>query len=238
MNGKYTIEVINEEKAILTLIDVNGQKQSKIVTTAAASAALAGPLLEAKDTGLLPPGILRIWETPKTKTYLIYQPPKPGSILYEGHDPINVRLPGIVMKVVASSTGQCIRSACEIFICNGDNLRPDTKLWRLRMNNYSGGYGICWGQNERLVNDILASENLFDIQGLPSVFFSSTFNRDLEYDYEFRNSFLERMVSPYRNSNRTLRYFYTKHEKNEPFLMEEEIQSSYTCLLSGILGSE
>ena len=112
LNGKYTIEVINEDKAILTLIDVNGQKQSKIVTTAAASAALAGPLLEAKDTGLLPPGILRIWETPKTKTYLIYQPPKPGSILYEGHDPIDVRLPGIVMKVTTRSEERRVGKEC------------------------------------------------------------------------------------------------------------------------------
>lgn len=238
MNGKYIIEVINEDKAILTLINQNGQKQSKIVTTAAASAALAGPLLEAKDTGLIPPGILRIWETPKTKTYLIYQPPKPGVIVYEGEDPINVRLPGIVMKVVTTPTGQFIKNSSEIFICNGDNMQPNTKLWRLRMNNYSSGYGICWGQNERLINDILASGNLFDIQALPGIFFSSTFNRDLDHDYEYTNSFLERMVSPYRGSNRTLRYFYTKHEKNEPFFMEEEIRSPYTCLLSGILGSE
>ena len=106
------------------------------------------------------------------------------------------------------------------------------------MNNYGSSYGICWGQNETLANDILKSGNLFDIAQLPALFFGSTFNSDLNDSYDFVSRALDAMSgirTPIPNMNYTARYFHMKHEKNEDFNIADEITNSSSIKLAGIV---
>lgn len=237
MQGKINIEVLSQEKVIIHVTDTEGRRTSKMVTARAAAAALAGPNLEEKDSGLIPPEILRTWENSEYKGYLVYQAPRNFVLNYEEKGSFPVKLPGIVMKIVANRHG-CVRQKSSIFICDGENIRPDTKLWHLRMNNYSSSYGICWGQNETLANDILKSGNLFDIAQLPALFFGSTFNSDLNDSYDFVSRAVDAMSgirTPILNMNYTARYFHMKHEKNEDFNIADEITNSSSIKLAGIV---
>lgn len=238
MQGKINIEVLSQDKAIIHVQDLQGKCTSKMVTTKAAAAALAGPNGEAKDSGLIPQNILRIWENSQYKGYLIYQPSRMFGIKYEGRSLRQVKLPGIVMKAVVNSRGQFIGDRSSIFICNGDEIKPDTKLWHLRMNNYSSGYGICWGDNKNIVNSILASGNLFDIEQLPQLFFGSTFNSDLDNTYIFDNSMLRRInenPSIPNHRNLTVQFFTLKGLENEDYNLESELMTEYDAVLSGIM---
>lgn len=237
MQGKINIEVLNKDKAVIHIQDLQGKCTSKMVTTKAAAAALAGPNGENKDSGLIPQNILRIWENSEYKGFLIYQPSRMFTIKYSSLPDVAVKLPGIVMKAVVNSRGNFIREKSSIFICNGDEIKPDTKLWYLRMNNYSASYGICWGENERTVNSILKSGNLFDIEQLPQLFFGSTFNSDLDNTYSFRNSTAEEISSKVngRFRNLTCKFFAMKAVGNEDYNLERELMHDYDAILSGIM---
>ena len=237
MQGKINIEVLNKDKAVIHIQDLQGKCTSKMVTTKAAAAALAGPNGENKDSGLIPQNILRIWENSEYKGFLIYQPSRMFRIKYQNYSDVEVKLPGIVMKAVVNSRGHFIREKSSIFICNGDEIKPNTKLWYLKMNNYSASYGICWGENERLVDSILKSGNLFDIEQLPQLFFGSTFNSDLDDTYLFRDSTLQEINSKVtaRIRNLTCKFFAMKAVNNEDYNLERELARNHDTTLSDIM---
>lgn len=238
MQGKISIEVLNKDKVILHVADIQGRRTSKMVTAKAAAAALVGPNGESKDSGLIPQNILRIWDSPEYKGYLIYQPSRAFEIQYRDDQAYQIKLPGIVMKAVANTSGIFLRQKSSIFICDGDRINPDTKLWDLKMNNYEFSYGVCWGRNEDTVNAIMKEGNLFDIEQLPQLFFGSVFNRDLDYEYNFTDELYEKIRPSACNcdhGNSTVRYFAMKHNTGEDFDLSSEILNPHRCLLGGIM---
>lgn len=238
MQGKMNIEVLSEDKVVIHVTDNEGRRESKIVTGKAAAAALAGPNRETKDSGLIPQNILRIWETPEHNGYLVYQPARMFSIQYVGGNTYNVKLPGIVMKAVSNKAGHFLRSKSSIFICNGNEVNPDTKLWTLRLNNYSPSYGVCWGRNEDMVDSIMKSGNLFDIEQLPQIFFGSIFNNDLRDEYHVKSTVSSRFNKIEDRSSTdhdTLLYFMLKAVEDEAFVLENEISNPHYCLLGGVV---
>ncbi len=238
MQGKINIEVLNKDKVVLHVTDTQGRRTSKMVTAKAAAAALAGPNGENKDSGLIPQNILRIWENSEYKGYLIYQPSRAFQVQYRGGQTYQVKLPGIVMKAVANTNGNFLREKSSIFICDGHEILPDTKLWDFKMNNYNPSYGVCWGRNEDTINEIMKEGNLFHIEQLPQMFFGSVFNSDLDNQYHFSDDVWAK-IRPSASScpaeNSTVRYFAMKYEKDEDFDLSSEILDPYRCLVGGVM---
>lgn len=238
MQGKINIEVLNKDKVVLHVTDTQGRRISKMVTAKAAAAALAGPNGENKDSGLIPQNILRIWENSQYKGYLIYQRSRAFQVQYRGGEPYQVKLPGIVMKAVASANGNFLREKSSIFICDGNEINPSTKLWDLKMNNYNPSYGVCWGQNEDSVNEIMKRGDLFDIEQLPQIFFGSIFNADLHSQYHFTDAIWDKIkpsASNCSSENSTVRYFAMKYDTGEDFDLSSEILDPHRCLVGGVM---
>ena len=229
--NKFFIEIRDDTTAIITSVDKTGVKKTKTI-----GLEMLSNVLNLKEnnfnTGILPTNIVNIYQSGQYRTYHIFVPAHITTVRHTrfGEGPLKIKYPSMIFSFIhdLSATKRSTKRSL-IRVLDTEEFDTKTPLYRLNFNNYSDGYGICWGNNDSLVQQILASGDDFRIATLPKLFLDSVFNNDLEYNYSFKEEVFEKIkeVTGFSSEN-SFNLFRYMGETEETYWMSSMIRDSYS----------
>lgn len=231
IKNKFLIEVIDDATAIITSVDKDGVKNAKRIHLKTLS-----DVLNLKtnnfDTGILPSNIVNIYQSGNYRAYHIFVHSYSTKIshLRYSDEPVFVKYPSMLFSFINDmSASKRTTKRSMIRVLDTEEFDINTPLYPLYFNNYSDGYGICWGNNKDVVEEALGSYDDFRISTLPKLFLESKFNSDLDLTYSFTREVSEKIYattgSDSRNSFNLFRYMY---ETNGTYWMSSMIENPYS----------
>lgn len=132
--------------------------------------------------GLLPKGIIALRKEGPTTFAAICTPPAIKNVSYIGNTDrsyhfhrFTIPVPHLLWIFRKVDKDEYMRSA-KVFAANTDMITPDTPLSHAPFSNVAGDGDICFGNRLPKVGSQLIS-----LQAIPDIFFSYTFNADLDY---------------------------------------------------------
>ena len=191
-NRKILIELLDDQTG--KIIVNNGVSSTSKTTSIQGIVSALSSNVERFDTGMIAPNVVNYSAFGNKKCIHVYVPSFATKILhmydvkFRNEKPQAVRYPHMLFSFCSTGTSNL---TSEINLIGSENFHFDAPLYKFFYNNYSDSYGICWGENNRTVKDIVATQDINKLASLPYLFLNSNFNGDLNNSYYYDDDFFE-----------------------------------------------